>query len=60
MFWGGSGIARKVLPAMGNEHSGTQLLSSDEKQPKDCAFQSDWLYTGGSFDNRDRIAVHLL
>ena len=37
------------------------ILHREElKQPKDCAFQSDWLYTGCSFDKRDRSQFHLL
>src|SRR5262245_27673406 len=34
------------------------LRTRGTKQPKDYAFQSDWLYTGGSLDKRDRITVH--
>jgi len=31
------------------------LHPEETKQPKDCAFDSDWLYTDCSFDNRDRL-----
>jgi hypothetical protein len=33
------------------------LQKGDRKQPKEYAFQSDWLYTDGSVDKRDRLFI---